>query len=119
MPYILLVIALVMNAFANILMKMGASKLGEFGGLSIGDIIMRFATNWAILLGLFLFATNVIFYIFALSKINISIAYPIMTSGGFMIITAFSVLFLKEPLNIWQIIGIVFVAFGITLMAYK
>jgi len=119
MPYILLTIALTMNAFANLFMKIGATHLGNLHGLGISQIFIKFVTNWALILGVFLFATNVIFYIFALTKINISVAYPIMTAGCFLVITTFSVLFLKESLDFWQVVGIILVTVGITLIAWR
>jgi len=119
MSYLFLIIALVLNALANILMKLGAVKIGGFGGSGIGELAFKFVTNWMLVLGVLCFAMNVIFYILALSKINISIAYPLMTSGGFLIITAFSFIFLKEPITGWQIFGILLVAVGITFIAYK
>ncbi len=119
MKYGLLVFAIVLNAFANLLMKIGATKLGSFKGLHLWDIIVKFITNQYLVLGIFFFAINIILYIIILTKINISVVYPIWTSGGFLLITAVSVLYLKESLTAAQIIGIVLVASGITLIAYK
>lgn len=116
MAYILLVIALVLNASANILIKMGANK---FGAERIaGGMIRGIANNYFLLLGVFLFGLNIIFYMLALTKINISIAYPIMTSGCFLIIAVFSALYLKETITPLQIAGIILIALGITLISY-
>jgi multidrug transporter EmrE-like cation transporter len=119
MGWTFLLIALVLNASANILMKLGASKLVAIKTTGIMEIIPKLITNYFLVFGLIFFALNVIFYIVALSKINLSVAYPIMTTGGFLIISLFSVLYLKEPLTFLQVSGIVLMAVGITLVAYR
>ncbi len=119
MSYLFLITALVLNSIANILMKLGATHLGDLAGVAVGEIVYKFITNWRLLLGLFFFATNVILYVLALNKLNISMAYPVMTTGGFLIIAVFSILFLKEPFTIFQGIGIVLATIGITLIAYR
>ncbi|MEN8176691.1 MAG: hypothetical protein ABFS23_13075, partial [Pseudomonadota bacterium] len=71
MGYLLLAIALTLNAAANILLKIGASHLG---GLDEPGLIGRVLTNYHLLGGLVLFALNVVFYAAALIKPNLSIA---------------------------------------------
>ncbi len=121
MGYVFLVVALLFNASANILMKLGATKLEEtpMAELSTVDKLLTVALNPYLMIGLILFASNVLFYIVALRRINLSIAYPIMTSGGFLIISLFSVYYLREHLSSLQIVGIVMIAAGITLLAYN
>jgi len=120
MGYIFLVIALILNASANILMKLGASRIPvNIKELSFTEIITSIITNYFIIIGIIVFAFNVIFYIASLSKLNLSIAYPIMTAGGFLIISTFSFYYFKEPLTSVQIIGIILMAIGITLVAYN
>ncbi|MEQ9366864.1 MAG: SMR family transporter [Leptospirales bacterium] len=121
MGYVFLIVALLFNASANILMKLGATAMEgvDMSVMTPVDKILTLATNWYLVLGLILFASNVVFYIVALKRINLSIAYPIMTSGGFLIISLFSVYYLKEHLGPLQIAGIVLIAIGITLLAYN
>lgn len=121
MHYIFLVTALVFNASANILMKLGAERLqaegADLGSLSLMEKGLTLASNWQLMLGLVLFASNVAFYVLALKNINLSIAYPIMTSGGFLIISLFSVYYLREHLSPIQIGGIAMIALGIAMLA--
>ena len=119
MKYELLIIAVVVNALANLSVKMGALRLGSVSDLRIIEILFKFSTNPFLIIGILLFAINIVLYTMVLTKINISIVYPIWTSGGFLLITTFSILYLKESLNILQVLGIILVATGITLIAYK
>ena len=118
--YVFLIVALLLNASANLLLKMGANKLEavSFDTLETTDKLWALGTSWMLILGLLFFASNVLFYTLALKKINVSSAYPIMTSGGFIIISVFSVFYLRESLTGLQIAGIVLIAAGITMVAY-
>lgn len=117
--YFFLIIALVFNATANILMKLAARRVPSLDGQSLFQKALSLATNWQLVLGLVLFASNILFYLLALKRINLSIAYPIMTSGGFLIISVFSVYYLHEALTALQIAGIALIAAGIALLAYN
>ncbi|MBD3330255.1 EamA family transporter [Candidatus Peregrinibacteria bacterium] len=118
MHYLLLILALVLNALANILIKIGALKMQNLSSLSKGEIAVNLITNHFLIIGVLLFAMNVVFYFLALTKINLSVAYPIMTSGGFLLITIFSVLYLRESLTLLQVMGIILIALGIFFIAY-
>ncbi len=115
MGYLLLVLALVFNACANVLIKIGSV---QFAG--IGDNFIRATIgNGAFMAGLALFGLNVVLYALALSRIPLSIGYPIMTVGGLTIITIASVFYLHESITFVQLIGLLFLALGIVLVTYK
>lgn len=116
MGYLYLSIALVLNAIANILMKIGASHLNSFKGYGFMEGLFK---NYLLVIGCILFALNVIFYVLALSKINLSVGYPIMLAGGLVIITIVSYFFLKESITVLQLAGIFFLLVGIVLIAVQ
>jgi len=112
MPWLILILALLLNAAANILMKLG-SKNAE--GLTF---IQKF-TSLPMLSGLLCFGLALVAYTKALEKFPLSIAYPVMTSTGFIVIVLFSWLVLSEKVSMVQWIGLVFLVTGIWLTAYK
>ncbi len=116
MYYLFLILALSFNSIANILMKIGAKNIHFFNELSLIDGILK---NYILLIGLFCFGLNIIFYTISLSKINLTIAYPILVGGSVIIISLFSFLYLKESINLYQILGIIFVIAGISLLSVK
>jgi multidrug transporter EmrE-like cation transporter len=116
MGYLFLALALVLNATANVLLKLGAARLG---GLDLPNPVGRLITNYHLLAGLGLFALNVVFYLLALIRLNLSIAYPIMTAGGVVIIVAVSVLLLQEALTTRQAVGLLLLIAGIVLVAER
>ena len=120
---IALVIALLLNASANLMIKFGMHainvELAGAGLLSQGPmgavkLVMR---HWILLLGLGCFAANVVFYAFALQKLQISVAYPIMVTVGFAIIAVVAGWRLGESLSMIQWVGVGAILLGVTLVA--
>jgi multidrug transporter EmrE-like cation transporter len=116
--YFFLVLALVMNAGANILLKMGsktAKVLPSDAGLL--DKTMNFL-NPVTIVAIFLFAANVLAYRKALDAFKLSIAYPIMVSGGLVLVTAaaWALPVFREEISPLQLVGIVLIAVGIWLV---
>ena len=101
--YLFLALALMLNATANVLLKNGAAEVGSLGE---PNLVGRLVTNYHLLAGLSLFALNVVFYVLALTRLNLSVAYPIMMAGGVGIIAAVSVLLLQEALTMRQGVGL-------------
>jgi multidrug transporter EmrE-like cation transporter len=116
--YIALVIALVANACANILIKMGMRD-GLPAGQGVGVLLRGILLNPLVLGGVVLFGLNVLCYAYALSRIPLSAAYPIMTSVGFLIVIGASTLLLHETLGAIQIAGIVLILAGVTMVASR
>ena len=108
--------ALVCNALANFLLKLGSS---DFAAIRTEGLVRGVLTNYALLCGLALFACNVVFYALALSKIPLSVGYPIMTPGGLIILTTISALYLREAVGLWQMVGIGCIIMGIVLVVQK
>jgi multidrug transporter EmrE-like cation transporter len=115
--YALLGVALVFNAVANILMKAGMRSAPE--GLEVGAMLKHYLTSWQVMLGLLLFAINVIAYTQALREISLSVAYPIMTSLGFLIVVSASAYFFKETITWIQGVGFALIVVGVICVASK
>ncbi len=115
-PQILLATALVLNATANIMVKYSATKI--IPAPPGAPIVTRALTllQPVFLLGLFLFAMNVFAYQGALRTLKISVAYPIMVSGGYILILLASWFLFRERIGTVQIAGIVLILGGIWLV---
>jgi len=123
--WIALLVAMCLNAMANLFVKIGAKQLDAAGGMLAGGAaggLRRFVSNPTILLGLIFFGTNVLLYIYALQgrSLKITIAYPIMVGGGFVIIALVARFhpILAEKLTIGQWVGVFLVMIGIMLLAF-
>jgi multidrug transporter EmrE-like cation transporter len=115
LPEILLGSALVLNAAANILMKYSALRTSELPAGA--GFVEKLATRLhpAFVVGLILFAMNVFAYQAALRtpRMKLSIAYPVMVSGGYLIILAVSWFLFRERLGPMQYAGVGLILGGI------
>ncbi len=116
MAYVLLVVALTLNALANMLLKAGARGLGS---LAEPHLAQRVLANPYLLAGLLLFALNLGFYLAALTRLNLSLAYPVMVAGGLLVVVLGSALWLRETVTPLQWSGIALLVLGIVLVAWR
>lgn len=125
MKYVVaLVVALVLNAGANLFMKVGARSVSDGGGLlRDGPVaaVRIVLSNTPLMVGLCCFAFNVMLYMYALQSksLKISIAYPIMVGGGYALIAIVARFHpaLGERLTVAQMGGVALVLMGIVLIA--
>ena len=116
MGYALLALALTLNAAANVLLKVGASRLGPLQGPDLAARLLGNVHLWA---GLALFGLNVVFYAVALTRLNLSVAYPVMTAGGILIVVTVSFIWLREPVSTSQALGLALLVAGILLVTHR
>ncbi|MGB2755663.1 MAG: hypothetical protein WBD75_12520 [Phycisphaerae bacterium] len=114
-----LVLALVLNAAANILMKVGSKTSVVLTDQATSAQRLFNFLNAATIAGIVLFGANVLFYRKALDGMNISIAYPIMVSVGLILVTLAAAFMpiLSERIRAWQIVGMALIAAGVWLVA--
>ena len=123
---IALIAALILNAAANLLMKIGMQTVASSGGVlkdgAVGAVKIV-VTSVPLVIGLTCFALNAALYMYALQSkaLKISIAYPIMVGGGFALIavTAYFHPALRERLAWDQWLGVALVLVGIGLIALR
>ncbi len=115
MIYIIFSIAIILNALANILMKIGALKPDEMTKKT--DVIWNMLTNPVIIAGVISFGLALAAYNYVLTKTNLSVAYPIMTSLGYVIVILISWLFLKETITLVQCFGFICIIAGVWMVA--
>ena len=115
MTYVVFVISIVLNAVANILMKIGALKPKE--ATQISDVFLNMVLNPFIIAGIICFALGLTAYSYVLIKINLSVAYPINTSVGYVLVVLVSWLFLKETITPVQLSGIGLIIVGVWMVA--
>jgi len=124
MKYLLaLVIALLLNAGANLLIKFGMRGIdAELAGAGlldqgVGGLVRLLFRHYQLLLGLVCFGLNVVFYAYALQKLPISAAYPIMVASGFAIIVVVAGVMLAERLTVGQWMGVAAILLGVVFVA--
>jgi spermidine export protein MdtJ len=113
--YIIFGLAIIFNALANILMKMGMLRVDNRG--DILHMASQSVAQPAIPFGIVSFILALVCYLYVLSKVNLSIAYPLMTSMGILIVILASWALLKESITWVQIAGFVLIILGVWMAA--
>jgi multidrug transporter EmrE-like cation transporter len=113
--WFVLIAAIGLNAAANILIKTAVAnkKLENIVGLIKDKSFLL-----PILAGIACFVCALVAFSYVLSRTNLSVAYPILTSGCFLTIGLTSWLFLGESITAVQILGFALIVAGIWLVAY-
>lgn len=119
--YLILIIPIFAAPIAQLFFKKGILALGrlDFSLASLSSLIPRILQSGWLLSGIGLFGISFLAYLFVLSKYPLNVVYPIFVSSGVIIISLASWFLFKETLTLLQILGIVFIIFGIFLLAVK
>ena len=98
----------VFGAFAQILIKSGANTLPNGHPISM-------ITNLPLMAGYSLYGISTILLVLALRDGELSILYPVI-SLTYVWVTFLSVLFFKESINPFKILGVLTIVAGVTLL---
>ena len=109
---------ILLNACAQLLLKAGTLRLGEVS-LAPSTLITtlgHLATNLPIIAGLCLYGLSVITWIAGLSRVDVSIAYPLLSLG--YVVNAIAAYFLfGEALTPQRLIAIGIILLGVYILA--
>ncbi len=107
-----------LNAAAQILMKAGTNSVGyfEFSLENIIPIGWKLATEWHIITALFCYALSVVVWILALSRVPVSIAFP-MLSMAYVVNALAAWYLLGEPFNATKLVGIGVIILGVIIIS--
>lgn len=114
MTYLPLISAIALNAAANVLMKMAAAK--GFSTSFDGGFFAFVARNGLLLVALAVFALNVLAYFVALRALPLSVAYPVMVAGTFLLVNGAAALMLREATQPAQLFGYLLIVAGVALV---
>lgn len=110
------VFGVLLNAAAQLAIKSGTNALN---GLEIKDglmvILFRVSFNPGILAGLSLYVVSVAVWIYVLSKVEVSVAYPLL-SIGYVINLFMAALLFGELITINKVIGIFLIVLGVCVL---
>ncbi|ALL65076.1 Permease of the drug/metabolite transporter (DMT) superfamily [Paraburkholderia caribensis MBA4] len=107
-----------LNATAQLLLKAGTNAIGHFD-FTMANVIpigWRIATQPPIVGGLACYVLSVVVWIVGLSRVDVSIAYPMLSLG--YVVNAFAAWYLfGEALSAQRLIGIGVILVGVVLVA--
>jgi multidrug transporter EmrE-like cation transporter len=116
--YGLIFTGVLLNATAQLLLKAGTNAVGhfEFVAENIGPVATRLAFQPSIMAGVLCYGVSLVVWIMGLSRIEVSIAYP-MLSLGYILNAAAAWYFFGESLGALRLAGIGFIMVGVCLIA--
>jgi len=115
--FLLILSGVSLNAIAQLFLKAGTNELGELSKIkgNLIEILFKIVFEYHILAGLTCYVFSVGIWIVALSKVPVSVAYPLLSLG--YILNAFAAwYFFGEVLSMQKIIGITVIIVGVYLL---
>ena len=113
----LLMLGVLLNASAQLLLKAGTNAVGhfEFSAANILPVGMKLALQPHILGGMACYVVSLVVWIMGLSRVPVSVAYPMLSIGYVLNALAAWYLF-GESLTAQKLIGIGFIIGGVILV---
>lgn len=94
----------------NFFLKLGINQIKGFD-------LMAIATSWQIILGFLLYGSSSILYLKLLSGVDVTKAYPALVGYMAVVILLLGAAFLKEPLTVTKVLGVLAIIGGIFLIS--
>jgi len=107
-----------LNAVAQLLLKAGTNAVGhfEFSAANVMPVGLRLAFEPHILGGVACYVVSLVVWVLGLSRVEVSIAYP-MLSIGYVLNAAAAWYLFGESLTAQKLVGIAFIVTGVFLVA--
>jgi len=93
-------------------------RIVEYGALPEGSVdkllfLMKLLFDPFIFSGFLAAFVASFFWMAAMTRFDVSYAYPIIVGGLALLTSVFAVLFLKEPFGFMKVLGLLFIIFGV------
>lgn len=114
----LIITGVLLNAAAQLLLKAGTNAVGhfEFAAGNIVPVGTRLALQPFILAGIACYVVSLVVWIMGLSRVQVSVAYP-MLSIGYLVNALAAWYFFGESVGAMRMTGIGFIIVGVFLVA--
>lgn len=114
----LLLVSVSFSIGGQLALKAAMNRVGRIGGAEVaaaGETIMRAAREPRLWLGLFLFGISALFWLVVLSRVPLSVAYPIV-GVSYILIVLLGRFVLHETVPVMRWVGVFVVATGIAII---
>ncbi|MBN9527448.1 MAG: EamA family transporter [Alphaproteobacteria bacterium] len=114
----LIMVGVLLNAAAQLLLKAGMNRIGhfDFSAANLVPIGWKVATNPPVIAGLACYVVSVVVWLLALSRVDVSYAYPMLSVG--YIVNAIAAWYLfGEVLSPMKLAGIFVIILGVFLIS--
>ena len=118
LTFSLLMLGVLLNAAAQLLLKAGTNRVGEFA-FTLDNVVpigAKLIANPPIIAGLSCYVVSVVVWILGLSRVPVSVAYP-MLSVGYSVNAFAAYMLFGESITAQKLVGIGFIMVGVFLVA--
>jgi len=116
---IFIISSVLLNALAQILLKAG---MKQFGNIELKNNIINtsvsIALNPYIITGFISYGVSIILWLWVLSKVDVSLAYPFQALG-YIVVTILAWLIFQEDITLTRIIALIFISIGLIILAFS
>jgi multidrug transporter EmrE-like cation transporter len=118
LSFALVLAGVLLNAAAQLLLKAGTNAVGqfEFAAANAVPVGMKLAVEPHILGGIACYVVSVVVWILALSRVEVSIAYP-MLSIGYVVNAVAAYYLFGEAVSATRLVGIGVIVLGVFIVA--
>ena len=113
-----ILIAVMASTAGQILLKKGMASLGALTLTidQLASILWRIGTNPYVVVGLAVYVCGTVFWLAALSRVDLSYAYP-FASLSYIVLLAAGWLLFSENVTVVRVLGTLVVGFGVFLIS--
>jgi drug/metabolite transporter (DMT)-like permease len=111
---VLAVFCVLLSSAAQLAMKRGLAPGGAHADVA-GTYLQAF-TSPLVWLGLFLYGASAVLWLWVLSRLDVSLAYPLV-SLGFVVTVGLGIVWLGEPFSWLRVAGCTLIVIGVSLLA--
>ena len=115
----LILVSVALSALAQIALKYGMSSLTVQKSIKTGlpgDMVINIASNPMVMLGIGLYFGSMLIWLFVLSKVDVSYAYPFVALG-FVFTALLGRWVFHDEFSVSKIIGTLLIVCGVVVMA--
>lgn len=115
--FALVFVSVALSAVAQTAFKLGVSRVAPDTGANLfGKALAMLFSPW-VMGGLALYGVGTVLWLFALKRLDLSLAYPFVAMS-FVMVALSGMLVLGEPVNAARILGIGLIVAGLVVMAW-
>lgn len=116
MIYLFILLSILCSASAQIALKIGMNRFGEFSIDPLWAFLWKCATNPYLVMGITLHVLALFTWLYVINKVEVSFAYPFI-SLGFVFVLLIGYLFLGESIDGAKAAGISLIIAGIFVLS--
>jgi drug/metabolite transporter (DMT)-like permease len=117
-PPSIIITSVILGVVGQLLLKAGLNSIGPLDLTRQGawGVAWRIGANPRIFGGLGLYGVSVLFWLAALSRVDLGYAYPFLSLSYVLILVASWAVF-REEISRWRVLGVVAICLGVFVVA--